>query len=90
MSARCARRSPGGIQAQRPVRAATDHSAVVIVLAVVFPATFPADSIAAALVKGRVTTARARVGLWPGGSKDVPLGRVRVEPVSSPFDEFLI
>jgi hypothetical protein len=39
--------SPGDIQAQQPVRSAADHSAVVIVLAVVFPTALVADVVAA-------------------------------------------
>jgi hypothetical protein len=45
-------RSAGGIQAQSHIRAAADHFAVVIVLAVVFPAALVADLVGAALGEG--------------------------------------
>jgi hypothetical protein len=83
-------RSPGGIQAQRPVRSAADHSAIVIVLAVVFPAALAADVVAAALGEGRVTAAWACVGFWPARSIDVALRRVRLEPGLSLLDKFLV
>jgi hypothetical protein len=83
-------RTAGGIQAQRSVRAAADHFAVVIVLAVVFPAAFVADLVAAALGEGRMAAAWAGIKLWPGRSIDVPLIHIRVEPGSAALNKFLI
>jgi hypothetical protein len=80
----------GGVQALPAVRAAADNFAVVVVLAVVFPPTLAADVIAAALVKGRVTAAGARIRLRPGRGKDVPLRDVGVEPGSPSREEFLV
>lgn len=79
-------RSPGGIQAQRPVGSATDYLAVVIVLAVVFPVALVAAVIAAALGEGRVTGASASPGVRYGCS-DVPEDAAAVDgfrwPLSS-------
>jgi hypothetical protein len=83
-------RSPDGVQAHRPVRAAADHFAVVIILAVVFPAALAADFIGTALGEGRMTAARAGVEFRPARSKDIPLSHVRVEPSSPALDEFLV
>jgi hypothetical protein len=83
-------RTASGIHAQRPIRAAADHFAVVIVLAVVFPAAFAADLVAAALGEGRVAAAWAGIWLWPGRSIDVPLIHIRVEPGRPALNEFLV
>jgi hypothetical protein len=79
-----------GIQAQRPIRAAAHHCAVVVVLAVIFPAALVADLIATALGQGRVTAARACVQGRPVISRHILLSQVRLEPSRPPLDEFLV
>ena len=61
-----------------------------IVLAVVFPAPFAADLVAAALEEGRVATAWTGIWLWPGQGIDVPLIHIRVEPGPPALNEFLV
>lgn len=73
---------PGVVEAFPPVRPATHHRAVVIVLPVVFPPALGTDVAGAASHERPVSAAGTRVGLVRRTSEDISLRGVGVEPGS--------